>query len=1067
MLDAARKKLMTVLQKAIPVHWYRGANIKGSPTAEVLMAEKIRTAMQAGRSQVRFLPMADSYTEETAAIRQAYRVMWRDPYIKASLLTKVLAVASLDPQVNPESENPSDKAGAEFVRYNYQKIHGGSRRLIWSIALPAMLEGYSVSEKVWGRLERGKWRNKIWCKALKSKDTKFLELVGDNYRNITAVRDIRSGASYHPSNFVIYSHLPLFESPTGMSDLRAAYKAFWLMDTAWQLRMIALERYGLPVLRGEYPQGDDATKQSLEAALAEVRSQSWFTIPEGSKVEAMDLATKGTADFESAIRDLREEAVLSITGAVLQMLQGQVSDGRGSSAVHKGTAELLQWYLAAEIGGVLDTQLTPDLIDLNFKSDTDYPVTTFGGVDDASMTASLQIDQGLQQMGVELSERELRQRYGRQKPLDETDKVKQPQQGGPGGPGGDGGLGALLGGGPPKDKPPESGSPFSEEVDSFCQEGPNKGKPGPCPDMDSARQKRKAAMGTRKERVAAVAGRVMARKAVRVGQKIDAMIRKAPKGDYLASVVAGNQYIKAAAEKLKQDDARGAGKAVAKEASKALGHTAFETITGWSSALWADLNKTNGPLVATAAGAAFTILNNATFAATVPAMVVPGVNKARYYATYYATRSLAKALANPGKLLARAGKAAKAAGKAILENPIPGVAGFAESALSVDAIVAAVNEIERQMAQKGGFEPKVWTKANVLAALDKVFPDDNQPDMAAAEDPEPPPPPTESPQVAGPHADAKKAEDLLAGAVKKGVDTMSEVMRSAVARMLAAPNPLRAERLFDNAETAKLAETLGDAISTANLLGQSRIFLRAEKAKDAGEDTAKFSEESETPWNCFDEVSSIKPLPPARALSYFKNLVPKIGEIKPERFGPLMQRKAFTLAATTDQTALGRIKEIIQQRIETGQQINATPKAIDAILADAGVTVANPNYSEMVFRTNTMDAYQTGSQEAMRDPEVADIFPVWQYSGIDDGRARPGHRKHFRKYFPSSMSFAEVRDSEKGEFDGFSCRCVSIPVSKYRWKRLQAGGAELAKFSEVINIKPGRLSRLRSLGKRK
>jgi len=42
--------------------------------------------------------------------------------------------------------------------------------------------------------------------------------------------------------------MPLFESPTGMSG--AAYKAFWMLDTVWQLRGMGLERYSLPVTKG-------------------------------------------------------------------------------------------------------------------------------------------------------------------------------------------------------------------------------------------------------------------------------------------------------------------------------------------------------------------------------------------------------------------------------------------------------------------------------------------------------------------------------------------------------------------------------------------------------------------------------------------------------------------------------------------------------------------------------------------------------------------------------------------------------------------------------------------------
>lgn len=94
---------------------------------------------------------------------------------------------------------------------------------------------------------------------------------------------------------------------------------------------------------------------------------------------------------------------------------------------------------------------------------------------------------------------------------------------------------------------------------------------------------------------------------------------------------------------------------------------------------------------------------------------------------------------------------------------------------------------------------------------------------------------------------------------------------------------------------------------------------------------------------------------------------------------------------------------------------------LGGLLERAGVSPNNPAYAETVFRTNMMDAYNEGATAELQDPDVADFFPVWRYVGIADGRERDSHREHFDKYFLNATSFAAVRDSVKGEFDGFNC----------------------------------------------
>jgi hypothetical protein len=427
--------------RLLPLGWLGKAKIDGTPQSSTVFQEKLKQVISAQGHHIRFLPYADRYTEETDAIRKAYPVMLRDPYIKQALYTKVFGVASLDLQVHAASKSSRDKEIAEFIKHCIQKSRGGPRRAIVNIAIPGSIFGFSVTEiNLRKPTGTGQFGKKITIESLKSKDINKLQLEGDEFGNIAGVRDKVTNQLYHASNFLIYTHMPLFESPTGISDFRAAYRAYWLADTAWQLRAIGLERYGLPVLKGTYT--SDAEQYALDQQLPNVRSQGYITVPQGALVEAMDIAARGTTDFESAIRDLREEMVLAIAGAILQMLTTTgTAEMSGSADVQKGTFELLQWYLAQEAADVLNDQLFPTLVDLNYPN-ADHPTCTFGGVSDSAMKDSITVDQFFLQNNLPLSQEEMYEKYGRQRPLSEEDAVKPPQAQAPQMPfGGGGGFG--------------------------------------------------------------------------------------------------------------------------------------------------------------------------------------------------------------------------------------------------------------------------------------------------------------------------------------------------------------------------------------------------------------------------------------------------------------------------------------------------------------------------------------------------------------------------------------------------------------------------------------------------
>lgn len=430
-----------------------------------------------------FLPFfdAEQTLSENAQMRSAYRRMLANHAVKAALLQKIISVCALGLKVIPAKAPKRNKElqmkygrEADFLRWALTDgLEGGVPGLIWSVLSGGLIDGYSLCEKVWAREEAGEWGGLYHVRTLKPKDVgKDLILETDEYRNVTSVRGMRynAGQYFHPAHFIYYRHLPLFDVPTGHSDLRAAYGPWWRLDTVEKLRIVHLERRSGGMLVGTF--GVATQRSAMEDVLAQARAASWAAIPEGEKIELLNIAGGAEGVFQEATKDYVHQIFLAVAGAMLQQLEGSLSDARGDSQVHQTSSELRVWHLSGDVESLLNDRrsgLAKDLIDLNFVTDS-YPKVRLAASDVNEQKAELEVDEKLWSMGVALSLESIRDRYDREPPDpdDPDDELKKDAGGGgegqqpPGAPGqppppdggqpeppdgGGGGLADLLGGG--------------------------------------------------------------------------------------------------------------------------------------------------------------------------------------------------------------------------------------------------------------------------------------------------------------------------------------------------------------------------------------------------------------------------------------------------------------------------------------------------------------------------------------------------------------------------------------------------------------------------------------------
>lgn len=367
-------------------------------------------------------PFVDDHTAETPAVRAAYRRMLADPNVRAAFENVILAVCAQKLKVVPAGggRRAVDREAADFCRWNLtERLPGGVPHLAWATIGHGLIDGYSLSEKVFGVEEKGRWRGKWPLVRLKPKDVgNDLALKTDDHRNVVEVMGLRynGGRSFSPSRFVHYRHFPLYDSPVGTSAFRAAYSSWWILDTVKKLRATNAERRAVPYLLGTYQ--TTSQKPGLEEALRNVRSLAWSSLPEGVKVETLAIAGSADDVFRTFTLDCKHDIFLAIQGAMLQSLEGSTTDGRGSSQVHALTADLRVLHLAACLCSLLNDReggLIKDLCDLNFAVE-EYPQATLSHPDLDALLRELQVDEGVLRMGLPLSRQRLYERYGREAP---------------------------------------------------------------------------------------------------------------------------------------------------------------------------------------------------------------------------------------------------------------------------------------------------------------------------------------------------------------------------------------------------------------------------------------------------------------------------------------------------------------------------------------------------------------------------------------------------------------------------------------------------------------------------
>ena len=211
---------------------------------------------------------------------QTFRRMLSDPQVKACLQTKKFAALSQDWAIHAASESPEDQQIAAFVRSALTHMRGSVLDALYDV-LDALAFGGSLVEINYALIESGPNAGMVGLADLKSKDPAHFTFETDAFANVLALRGL-DGAAYPPDKFLRYCWLPLYENPLGQSDLRAAYKPWFVKQQLLKWWAKYLEKFGMPTVTGTYDPnkgyGPDQQRELL-AIVAQVHNESAVVLP--------------------------------------------------------------------------------------------------------------------------------------------------------------------------------------------------------------------------------------------------------------------------------------------------------------------------------------------------------------------------------------------------------------------------------------------------------------------------------------------------------------------------------------------------------------------------------------------------------------------------------------------------------------------------------------------------------------------------------------------------------------------------------------------------------------------
>lgn len=319
----------------------------------------------------------------------------KDPHLFSQMQTRKLAVTGLDWEVQPFSDDKTDKEIADFVREQLQGIANFDEVLI--DMLDAIGKGISIMELEW--TVEDSW-NVI--EDIEYVYPKKLLWDGETDEMKICTKDYPSGISLPENKFVVHRYKAKSGHASRAGLFRVAAWMYLFKNYDVKDWVSFCEIYGMPLRLGKYDvSASEADKKQLEDAIIHLGTDAAGIVPSTTMIEFIEANKTTSVDlYENFARFADEQMSKAILGQTL------TSDSGGGSYAQSKTHNEVRHDLTAADAKALAVTIRRDiirpLVEFNFGPGAEIPFFEFDcrEVEDqkeaAEVLKTLACDMGLQ-----------------------------------------------------------------------------------------------------------------------------------------------------------------------------------------------------------------------------------------------------------------------------------------------------------------------------------------------------------------------------------------------------------------------------------------------------------------------------------------------------------------------------------------------------------------------------------------------------------------------------------------------------------------------------------------------
>ena len=316
-----------------------------------------------------------------------------DGTVRAAILAITLPIRRSQWFVNPATDEQQDKDIANFVEHAlFDWIEDTAWDDIVRQALLMTVFGVMVFEKVYGTKEHD---GKTWVtlKKLAPRLPKSILMweLADRTFGIQQIRQDGVLAQIPGSKLLVFVNEREGDNWWGTSMLRGAYKHWYYKDKFYKIDAMAFERQGLGVPMIKMPLGYTVSDEANAIkSLQNLRANegAYLVLPPAYEAEMMNMGSSSTRDPESSINHHNKEILQSVLAQFLELASAKGQGG--SKALSQDHSDLFLKAMEAVAGNlisVINKNLIPELVDMNFNDVKVYPVLDFSGISKVDVAA--------------------------------------------------------------------------------------------------------------------------------------------------------------------------------------------------------------------------------------------------------------------------------------------------------------------------------------------------------------------------------------------------------------------------------------------------------------------------------------------------------------------------------------------------------------------------------------------------------------------------------------------------------------------------------------------------------